>query len=523
MKDLSKMPFTRLLLPVVLGILLKKRIPCDWTIAFLPLSVLFFLLHIIYNQRKSYATRFLFGLFVFSFFIWLIGERIKKEEKELMPLSELPTEILAKIEDVPIERTKSIKLLARMMPDSSHSNVKWQIYLQKDSSSLLLQEGDWIVVKTDTARKIQQDNTDFNYEAYLKNRGVSGSFYVPSGKWYFVDHSTSFSLYRLSHSIQKHLVDIFRNKGIEGEELGVLSALSIGDKTMLSGDLKNSYSVTGASHILAVSGLHVGVVFLVFTKILSQIFRKDSWVKWRVVLSLLALWLFTFVTGLSPSVIRASIMLTFASVASLVNRKPMTFNIVFASAFFMLVYSPKYLFNVGFQLSYTAVMAILIFQKPLYESFVFHTKLQEKIWSLLSVSFAAQLGTIPLTLYYFHQTSNLFWLSGFIVIPLSAVVIYLSIFLWCVSAVPYLGDLVSFLLEKVVKCMNVSIVYIENFRGVVSPTIVFEMTDLVFFALLMVLLAFYVKKKSFFRIISFLFVMFVYSIYQVINKIFFVT
>ncbi len=308
-------------------------------------------------------------------------------------------------------------------------------------------------------------------------------------------------------------MDVFRNQGIDGDELGVLSALSVGDKTLLDKDLKNSYSSTGASHILAVSGLHVGVVFWVFTQLLSQIFRGERF----------ALWSYTFVTGLSPSVIRASIMLSMVSLASLLNRRAMVYNTVFASAFMMLLYSPNYLFDVGFQLSYVAVLSILVFQKPIYQAFVFRSKICDKAWSLLSVSFAAQLGTMPLTLYYFHQISNVFWLSGFIVIPLSTVIIYLSVFLWTIHWIPYLSKGTAFLVEKSVRCMNFSIEKMESFHGIVCSNVRFEWVDLMLVGMMLGLLAMYVHKKSFSRVASFLIVVFVYSVYQAISQIFFVT
>ncbi len=521
MKDLCRMPFARLLLPLVVGILLQKYLPYEMPLSLFLLPLFFIALHWLLKKRYSYESRFLFGVSLYLSLMGIAYQRSVWQGQQLLTDDSIVQDhVLVKLIDLPVEKERSMRLLVRMASDSLHTGVKWQIHVKKDSMSCRLQEGDWISFHSSMMKRRERENSSFDYDSYLRSKGISGSFYLASNSWMFVGHSHTFSFYRWSHSIQKKLVDVFRNQGIGGNELGVLSALSIGDKTLLDKGLKSSYSSTGASHILAVSGLHVGVVFWVFTQLLSQIFRGERFRKMRVVFSLTALWVYTFVTGLSPSVIRASIMLSMVSVASLLNRRAMVYNTVFASAFMMLLYSPNYLFDVGFQLSYVAVLSILVFQKPIYQALVFRSKICDKAWSLLSVSFAAQLGTMPLTLYYFHQISNVFWLSGFIVIPLSAVIIYLSIFLWTIHWVPYLSTLTAFFVEKSVRCMNFSIAKMESFQGIVCSNVRFEMLDLVLVGILLSLLAMYVQKKTFLRVFSFLIVVFVYSVYQSIYKFF---
>ena len=524
MNDLCRMPFARLLLPMVVGILLQRYFPYEISLSLFLLPLFFIVLHWLLKKRYSYESRFLFGVGLYLFLMGIAYQRSAWQDRQLLTDDSIVHDhVLVKLIDLPVEKERTMRLLVRMASDSLHTGVKWQIHVKKDSISCRLQEGDWICFHSSMMKRREGANSSFDYDSYLRSKGISGSFYLASNSWMFVGHSHIFSFYRWSHSIQKKLVDVFRNQGIGGDELGVLSALSIGDKTLLDRDLKNSYSSTGASHILAVSGLHVGVVFWVFTQLLSQLFRAERFRKVRVVFSLVALWTYTFVTGLSPSVIRASIMLSMISLASLLNRRAMVYNTVFASAFMMLLYSPNYLFDVGFQLSYVAVLSILVFQKPIYQAFVFRSKICDKAWSLLSVSFAAQLGTMPLTLYYFHQISNVFWLSGFIVIPLSTVIIYLSVFLWTIHWIPYLSKGTAFLLEKSVMCMNFSIEKLESFHGIVCSNVRFEWVDLMLVGMMLGLLAMYVHKKSFSRVASFLIVVFVYSVYQAISQIFFVT
>ncbi len=503
---------------MVLGILLTPYL--SMTIIAIALLLSLFVWIIWIMKRKSYAYAFLYGVVVMLFFFSLGSVRTMEENSNIINSDQFPDVICCRIVNVPVEKDKTIFLQVKVLMDSPR-DVMLQLYVKKDDWSLSLQEGDWISVKKETLVNTRI-NTNSDYQGYLRSKGFSGSYYVKSVQWMFVAHSTSFSLKVLSHRIQKKLVSILEESGMSGLELGVVSALSIGDKSLLDKDLKNSYSVTGASHILAVSGLHVGVVFFVFSKILSLFMRSASLGKLRVLFSLVVLWIFTFVTGLSPSVIRAAIMLTLASLAILINRKSQIYNTVFAAAFFMLLYSPRYLFDVGFQLSFAAVLSILFFQKPIYNALVPRNIVQEKIWSVLSVTFAAQIGTLFFTLYYFHQVSNVFWLSCFVVIPVSSLVIYLSILLWCFHSVPFVGGGLSYVLTKIVYGMNCVVQGMEGWDWTVCQNVAFGKIDLLFGCLFLLLLVLVVKKQSFRRIMAFLMHVFLWSIYQTIT-IFFVS
>lgn len=527
---LQKYPFFRLAIFLIVGILLGKYCVGLQSVTLLVGALFCMVAYLVLYRKSRYAYQWVFGLGVGLLLTYMGLERMRWQESQLVEsfqrwmVQEQREEIAVQIVDVPLEKTKSVQLLVRMLPDSLHQEVNLQLYVKKDSASLLLKEGDWIALNRKALKDRKKESLNgFDFDAYLRGRGISGSFYIPEYRWRFLSETSEFSIIRLSHSIQKYLVNVFRENRIEGKELGVLAALTIGDKTLLDKDLRKSYSTTGASHILAVSGLHVGVIFLVFTKILSQIFRGERLKKMRIVLALTALWIFAFVTGLSPSVVRASIMLTIGSMAVIFGRHSLTYNAVFASAFLMLLYSPRYLFDVSFQLSYLAVLSILMFQQPLYNTIVFRNKFLDSCWSLLSVSLAAQLGTLPLTLYYFHQLSNVFWLSGYVVIPLSSVIIYLAITLWMTHWMPWVGGAVSFVLDKIVWAMNESIEWMETIIGAVKEHVAVWIWEVMWLYVMMLILFMCVRKLSFKRLTAMFVVVFVYSAFQTINKIFFVT
>lgn len=519
---LRKFPFLRLLLYLIGGILLGTFCPTIpswvWVAVGVPLLAAF----LVWSRFDRYAPRPLFGMAVCSLLFALGSYGVERQRRQLVDsFEDSRGDLLFQLVDVPLEKPKSVQILANMLPDSSLSGVSVQFYVKKDSSSLALKDGDWIAVNPKALRKRPPTVlSDFDYDAYLRGKGISGSFYLPDYRWRFVSHTESFSVFRLARATQKKMVDVFRKCGVGEAEIGVLAALTIGDKTMLDRDLKRSYSLTGASHILAVSGLHVGVVFFVFVWFLSVVLRGDRFQRLRILLSLLALWGYAFVSGLSPSVVRAAIMLTVASASTLFRRRSKTYNALFASAFMMLVYSPRYLFDVSFQLSYVAVLSILMFQKPLEQMLEPKHPWMGKCWSLLTVSLAAQLGTLPLVLYYFHQASNIFWLSGFVVIPLATVVIYMSFVLWALHWVPYLSVALAFCLGKIVWLMNASIRWMEGFYGAVRESVAFGVLDAAALYLLLSALFVYVQKNTAYRLMMLLSLSVVYVSWQTVEKFF---
>lgn len=515
---IRKTPFFRLVLSLLLGICAAPALPESMPFILAGISLFGICLCSFFKKSFGYMMRSVHGFSLCLLILSMGMYRTQTEKVAPVAVEQIVTEnVVAKVMSEPLEKNKTIAVDVKMISQELPTNVQVQLYIKKDTQSCALHNGDWIALQSAVFCPRQRiDGADQQY----KKKNLSGSYFVSSRQWHFVCHTSERCLMYHAHMAQKRLVKIFMNMDIKGNELSVLSALTIGDKSMLSKDLKNAYSTTGASHILAVSGLHVGIVFYVFSHLLSILSRSKSTGKIRIIVSLIALWVFAFVTGLSPSVVRASIMLTMASLTVWLNRKSQIFNTVFASAFLMLLYSPAYLYDVGFQLSFSAVLSILLFQKPIYESFVVRNKLLDKIWAMSSVSFSAQLGTLPLSLYYFHQVSNLFGLSGLLVIPLSAVIIYLSIGVWCMNAVPYVGVGLAYILQRITMLMNSAIQTMGTWGFAVQSDIQFGWLDVVLVYCILIALWMFVRKQSFRSLFSFLFVVFLYAGYQTINKIF---
>ena len=181
-----------------------------------------------------------------------------------------------------------------------------------------------------------------------------------------------------------------------------MSALVVGDKSELEVELKQGFSIAGAMHVLAVSGLHVGIIYKVLEFLFNLLFRNKKYQRLQAIIILIVLWSYAFITGLSPSVLRAVWMFSFIVIANLKLSHPNVYNTLAASAFFILVMNPNYLFHVGFQLSYIAVLGIVSIYPLLYRLLKSNNRFLNAVWGLTVVSIAAQISTFPIALYYFH-------------------------------------------------------------------------------------------------------------------------
>ena len=399
-------PYIRLIIPWIAGVfcgdwLFDESMKLLWSILiFCLFAGLSFALYFL----KRHSLRWCFGISVFALCFaggWLgITWQLKQT---VYDFPEKETVYRARLTDTPEakERTLLCRVLLEELRDSSGVcpiGRKAILYLQKDSLGALLKlgdkqlkMGDELLVSARIASPVNGGNFDeFDYARYLMRHGISGTGYVVSGKWALGSSSSfahsaassdpssqasPFAASRSSdslHSIRytamfyrEKVMNLYRKLGFEGDELAVLSALTVGEKTDLSDSIRESYSVSGASHVLALSGLHIGLLYALLFLLLKPLARKwQAGRYFRSVLLLVLLWSFAFFTGLSPSVVRSVSMFSVLAIAELFGRQSLTLNTLAATAWVMLLVNPAWLFDVGFQLSFLAVLSILMIQKP---------------------------------------------------------------------------------------------------------------------------------------------------------------
>jgi competence protein ComEC len=296
---------------------------------------------------------------------------------------------------------------------------------------------------------------------------------------------------------------------LDNESNAFIKALLLGDKSSLDPSTKKAFSIAGATHVLAVSGLHVGIIVSLFSALLGLILlkikkRKAAWIK--SVLLLLVIWIYAGITDFSPSILRASMMFSFLSIGQSMTRHSNIYNTISIAAFFMLIINPDNLYAVGFQLSFMAVLGIIYFYPRLSRLFYFKNRLFQKIWNLCAVSIGAQITTFPLALYYFHQFPSYFLLSNLVVIPAAFIVLLLSILLLFLSWIPAVVEILSFALNKIISALHFCIHFIEKLPFSSVQHVYISLSQLLLLLGTLLFLTFFLNTKNVRHLYSSLFV-----------------
>ncbi len=305
----------------------------------------------------------------------------------------------------------------------------------------------------------------FNYKRYLAANNIYHQVYLQNGDWHLLQNPETFSIKRTANHLQQYFLKTLKNNGISGSEYAVVSALLLGYTDELDAETLRSYSAAGAVHILSVSGMHVGLVCFLLSFVLKFLDKNRRTRIVKVVTLILFIWFYAFLTGLSPSVMRAAAMFSFVSIGQLWSRKTELVNTLAVSALVLLLFNPFLLLNAGFELSYLAIVGIIFIYNWLYKLWKAPNRIVDWIWQLIAVSVAAQIATGPLAVYYFHQFPTCFLLTNLVAVPLSTLIIYLGVGLLFVSFIPFLGHFLGHILSYLLKGMNESIKFIESLPG----------------------------------------------------------
>jgi competence protein ComEC len=478
---LSKAIFFRLTCALVVGVFLCEFVGFSlWWL--LGLSLLGLLLISIFfsfkNVVKIYRFDWLFGLGILILIASLGFFRINQyKDNHSLAFDERKGIFEITLTKFPAEKQNSVLVYAELNTyylDSSkieHLNGEIVLYLAKDSNSLRLKSGDKLLINTNLSLPQKKNNPDeFDFGAYMQRKGYCASGYVNSGHWRKTGEDRSFSIIRFSQNCRIYLLNILREMNLSGDEFGLAAALTLGYRDAISPELNDSYAATGTTHVLSVSGLHVGVVYLVLNFLLSFMDKGKRKSRLKPVIIILFLWFYSFIAGLCPSICRATLMFSLLAIGTLFNRKTNTYNTIFASAFILLLINPLWIFDLGFQLSYSALLSIIYFQPKIVNLFSIKSKAFLWLWELTSVSIAAQLGTAPIALYYFSQFPYYFLLSNIVVIPISSLIIYFATALFALYKVPFLNIAIAFCLEWILKTMNFLVKFIENLPNALGIT-----------------------------------------------------
>lgn len=463
----SKSPAVRFLLPLMSGIILQWYLQIEISFLLTPAIILLILL-VVYNalqvlKRFRFKTvngitiQLLF-LFIGALLVW--KNDIRNDSDWFGSHYSIRDYLKVTLEEPLVEKPNSFKAVAAVNSlyntgIKKPSEGKLIIYFKKDSSLASLVYGSQLLIHRPVAPIQNSGNPGgFDYKRFcLFDDGISHQVYLTSEDYTQLPGSDQTYLKSLLFTSRKNTIDILK-KHIQGEkEQGLAEALLIGYKNDLDKNLLQAYSNTGVVHIIAISGLHLALIYglLVFaTRLMGR--KKLYWL--RICIILLGIWLFTLLAGAQPSVLRAAVMFSFIGLGELLGRKTSIYNSLALSAFVLLCINPFFLWDVGFQLSYAAVLSIVAFFKPIYNWFYFKNKIVDSIWKLNAVTIAAQLFTLPISIYHFHQFPLLFLVTNMVAVPLSSIILVAEIILCLFSFLSPLANAIGALITSMISFMN---------------------------------------------------------------------
>lgn len=347
------------------------------------------------------------------------------------------------------------------------STGKLLVYLAIDEQSMQLQQHDRVrfrgTPKTIPAAKNPQA---FNLKQYYKYKNIHQQHYMSSDSWEYIQRASPSWQTKLE-TARQYLLGIFKQYLSSPNEYAVAAALVLGDKSSLDAGLKNAYADTGAMHVLAVSGLHIGILLALLSFLFQYLPKKRAYKGIETLCLLGILWSFALLTGASASVLRACTMFSFVLIGRYWHRSVNIYNSLAASAFLLLLLDKNYLFQVGFQLSYVALLGIVYLYPRIERLWYIEHKIGSWIWKGIAVSLAAQLATTPISLYYFHQFPIFFWLSGLWVSLMAGIILSLGLALLVLHWIPLVNLLVGHLLYASIAVMNAGIFGIRQLPGAV--------------------------------------------------------
>ena len=432
------------------------------------------------------------------------------------------------------EKANWIEVVVREKLKSSPQNNRFIAYVQKVNHQSL--EGKIIITipKTNNVKEIvvghrlrfktkliktekPKNPNQFDYSAYLKNKQIFAQAFLPTEDIHY--HQTlKKDIWYYSATLRNTIVTHLEQSGFDKKALPVAMALLLGQQQDIDSNITKDYQYAGAVHILSVSGLHIGFIVLLINFLMRPIPNTQKGRFLKLSLSLLSLGVFGILAGLAPSVVRSITMFSFVAVGHYWRRSTNIYHTLVVSIFLILLFQPYFLFDVGFQLSYAALFFIVWLQPTLSKYWTPKNKIVQFFWDIITVSFAAQLGTLPLSVYYFHQFPGLFFVTNLLVLPLLSVIMLLGVIVMTIAAFSVLPIWCIKPLEWGITIMNSIIHWVASFESFIFTNISSTFILMIASYGLLIALILWWKKKSLIRTILVLSAIILVQIILIKNK-----
>ncbi len=468
---------TKLTFSLILGILIAYYYTISWTTSCYIFGGLFCVLCVVFwIARKQFIQNVGFGIVALATMMSLgmVIENFHEEKNHASHYSYVANveNIQFRIHEVLKSNTYYDRYVGEVLQvNDSTASGKLMIHIRKDSTlqtlpvdAILYTEKQLIPVKS------ALNPTSFDYKTYLKDRYMYEQLYLKTDE-FLLAAQVQKTLYGHAATLRNTIHQRLLESDFKADELAVIEALLLGQRQQISKELQTNYANAGAIHILAISGLHVGILLFLLQFIFKPLDRFRYGKPLKLVLILSILWSFAFISGLSASVVRAVTMFTAIVVATHFRRQTNTLQVLTVSMFFLLLCKPHFLFDVGFQLSYAAVFAIVCLQPLWKKLWNPRSFLGTSFWGLLTVSLSAQLGVLPLSLYYFHQFPGLFFVANLTIVPVLGIILAVGILVIILAYFQVLPEFLSSFYSEIIQYMNAFVSWIASHEQFVLTNI----------------------------------------------------
>lgn len=343
----------------------------------------------------------------------------------------------------------------------------------------------------------------FDYKAYLKKQDIYHQLYISKQELLKISSSTN-TIFGIAYKIRQHINSKLKAYPFKPDELAIINAILLGQRQDLSEDVYNSYTNAGAVHILAISGLHIGIILILLSTLLKPIepFKYGLYIK--TIILVLILWSFAIIAGLSASVTRAVTMFSIVAIGMHLKRPANIYNTLAISIFILLLFKPLFLFDVGFQLSYLAVLSIVSVDPYLYKLWKPRNWLLKKYWHTFTITISAQLGILPISIFYFNQFPGLFFVSNLIIIPVLGLILGLGILVIILAVTDLLPDFIATLFGNCITVMNTVVGWVANQDIFLIKNISFSLVYVLGSYLIIIALTRVLIKRNYSRLLFFL-------------------
>ncbi len=502
-------PFFRLLIPFILGIIIYNQ-GLHLSIKFsISISFLFFIAILLFGYSKDFfqlkfawLQGIFIHLFIFSCGVLLSAYHDVKNSQLWYGhyINENP-QLLIQVKSAPEEKEKTFKIdaeVCELINDKKRIKTKGDIilYFQKNEKSQHIKTGSFILINNKLQAITSSGNPgSFDYANYCANQNIYHRAFIKPNEWVTLDssHQTFQSFFQ---KLNERSRDILTRYIKDSNALGIAEALLVGYRLDIDDMTWQAYTNTGIVHIIAISGMHMAMIYktVLWLLLLIPFMKKNK--KISIIISVVLMWVFACITGLPASVVRAASMFTIIAFGDIQDKKSNTLNMLFASAFLMLSVNPSFLMDVGFQLSFLAVLSLILFYQPIYEKIIITNKLLDLVWQLIAVTLAAQILTFPVCLYYFHQFPLLFLITNLVAVPLTTLVLYLEIVMVSLSFNEGIASFLGKLINEIILKINAFVFYLSHLKFSVWSGIHISLIQMfLLYALLTLIVLWFIQKK----------------------------